>query len=88
MDKRRKNTISANDIGELIKRVMRKKKISVISMAKTLQCSRTNVYKIFDKHSIDTETLMKLSLAIGFDFFKAYSDEFQSLLEQSRKQVD
>lgn len=45
-------------------------------MAQQLSCSRTNLYKIFKKQSIDTSELLRISRILDYDFFKLYSEEF------------
>ena len=61
------------NIGSLIKAKLREKQISVVWLAEQLGCSRTNIYKIFGKSSINTDELYKISEILGFDFFKYYS---------------
>ena len=65
-------------IGKLIKEKMVERGMTVVLMAKYLSCSRGNVYKIFDKYSIDTESLMKISKVLDFDFFGLYSEYLKS----------
>lgn len=62
-------------IGKLIRQKMEERHLTVVWLAQHLSCSRTNVYKMFDRYSIDTEVLMKLSAVLDFDFFGLYSDE-------------
>ncbi len=62
-------------IGSIIKQKMIEQNRTVVWLAQQLSCGRANVYKIFDKHSIDTEVLKKLSIILNFDFFKLYSEE-------------
>ena len=47
---------------------------TVTWLARQVPCSRTNIYKIFDRPSIDTDMLARLSDIMGFDFFAALSD--------------
>lgn len=47
-------------------------------MARQLSCGRANVYKIFEKYSIDTELLMKISVTLDYDFFSLYSRELNN----------
>lgn len=63
------------NIGSLIKAKLKEKQITVVWFATQLGCSRTNIYKIFSKNSIDTNELYKISEILGFDFFKYYSDK-------------
>ncbi len=52
---------------------MKETKHSVVWFAKQLECSRTNVYKIFAKQAMSTEELFKISEVLEYDFFKIYS---------------
>ena len=61
-------------IGEQIRQKMKERQKTVIWLSRQLSCSRTNVYKIFEKYSVDTETLTKISTILEFDFFSLYSD--------------
>lgn len=38
-------------------------------LAKKINCDRTNIYKIFQRPSIDTELLARISKALDYDFF-------------------
>ena len=78
MEKELTLTVSQTEIGPVIKAYMKKQRMPVVWLARALGCSRTNVYKIFEKHSIDTEMLMKISTLLGFDFFKIYSAEMST----------
>lgn len=62
-------------IGHLIRQKVEEKKIPVVRLADELSYSRTNLYKIFSKRSIDTEVLMRLSRILEFDFFSLYSEK-------------
>ena len=62
-------------IGQRIKEVMAKKKVSVISIAKEIECERTNVYNIFERESINTSLLQKFSIILKHDFFKELSED-------------
>lgn len=66
-------------IGELIKKTVKSKGVKVAWLAKQLHCHRNNIYKMYDKSWIDTETLLKLSLLLNFNFFHLYSNYFESL---------
>lgn len=66
------------DIGPIIKARLKEKRITVVSFAEQLGSSRTNVYKIFNKHSIDTDDLFKISKILNVDFFKYYSEKFNA----------
>lgn len=76
----KRNTVGT-DIGKAIKAKLKTNNITVVRFAEQLGCSRTNVYKIFNKHSIDTEELLTISRILDFDFFKLYSDKLYSKKE-------
>lgn len=63
-------------IGNLIHEKLNEKQKSVVWLARELSYSRTNIYKIFAKTSIDTHVLMRISQILHFDFFQLYSDEY------------
>ena len=63
------------EIGSVIKDRLQASKHSVVWFAEQLECSRTNVYKIFGKKSIGTEELFRISEVLGYDFFKIYSNK-------------
>lgn len=60
-------------IGQLIRQQMESQGRSATWLAGQLGCQRTNVYKIYSRRSIDTATLMKVSVALGHDFFAHYT---------------
>lgn len=41
-----------------------------------IHCDRTNVYKIFQKSSIDSSMLYRISCILGYDFFSEYTQSF------------
>ena len=65
-------------IGKLIKEQVEIQGRTVVWLAERLSCSRTNIYKIFEKSSIDTSLLMRISIVLRYNFFKAYIDELDS----------
>lgn len=62
-------------IGQQIRQKMEERKETVVWLAEHLSCSRTNVYKIFNKYSVDTEMLARISVILEFDFFSLYSED-------------
>ena len=69
-------------IGKLIEEELRKQEHSVIWLANKLYCDRTNIYKIFKKQSIDTDTLLRICCILNYNFFKHYESE---IIYQERK---
>ena len=61
-------------IGQAIKEELDRQDITVVRLAKELSYTRTNIYKIFEKSSIDTELLYRISIILKLDFFKLYSN--------------
>ena len=69
------------EIGLLIRQKLKERKRTIVWLAENLSCSRTNVYKIFDKRSIDTDYLLRISDILDYDFFKLYSEELKKRKE-------
>jgi len=60
-------------VGQQIKAVVELKGITVTEFAKRINKSRENVYSIFNRKTIDTGLLSKISEVLAFDFFKPLS---------------
>jgi transcriptional regulator with XRE-family HTH domain len=60
-------------IGKKIKEAVKSSGISVTDFAKKINYSRRNIYSIFEKESIDTSLLAKISEVLEEDFFTHYS---------------
>ncbi|MCM1313192.1 MAG: XRE family transcriptional regulator [Bacteroides sp.] len=56
---------------------MKEKKKSVVWLANELGYSRINIYKIFEKRSIDSHTLLRISTILDFNFFNLYTEELE-----------
>ena len=67
-------TQEAPHIGHLIKEELARQGRTVTWLAAQLKCSRQNVYGIFENQWIYSDTLLKISDALDYDFFKCYSD--------------
>lgn len=65
-------------IGNLIRQTLKERGYTVVWFAAQLAYTRVNVYKIFEKKSLDTDLLMRISVILDTNFFKAYSDEFEN----------
>lgn len=55
-------------IGHMVKSVFDESGLSVAEFARRIHCERTNVYKIFNRQSVDVETLVKISEALEHNF--------------------
>ncbi len=64
-------------IGQLIRKQMEEQGKTVSWLARELSYCRTNIYKIFDKKSIDTGLLLRISVLLHHDFFQDYSQEWR-----------
>jgi hypothetical protein len=62
-------------IGKKIKEELYKQGISVSTFAKKINRSRNVVYDIFERESIDTALLNKITFILRTDFFSIYSDQ-------------
>jgi plasmid maintenance system antidote protein VapI len=62
-------------IGKKIKEEVHQKGISVSAFAKKINRSRNVVYDIFERESIDTDLLNKISKVLSCDFFSLYSSQ-------------
>ena len=56
-------------IGHLVKAVFDESGLTVAEFAKRIHCERTNVYKIFNRYTIDVALLVKISQALQHNFF-------------------
>lgn len=64
-------------IGKLIREQVDKQGKSAVWLANQLSCSRTNIYKIYDRPSIDTGLLLRISLILDYNFFAPYSEKIE-----------
>lgn len=60
-------------IGSIIKEELERQERSVSWFARKLSCDRLNVYRLFQKHSIDTSLLSRISVILNRDFFSELS---------------
>ena len=71
-------------IGHLIHAQLKTDKRSVGWLSRQIPCSRNHVYKIFNKPSLDSDLILRISNAMNFNFFQYYTAEF---LENLRKRT-
>ena len=65
-------------IGSLIKKELELQERSISWLARKLSCDRTKVYRILQKHSIDTYDLARISIILSHDFFADLSEELKN----------
>ena len=63
-------------IGHLIREQLKADNRSVNWLAREIHCTRNNLYKIFNKPSLDSDLILKISVAMNFNFFQYYMAEF------------
>lgn len=69
-------------IGHLIKEELRNQGRTITWLAKQLECSRQNAYKILNRPWIYTDLLLKISNILEYDFFKCFSDYRNTTLQK------
>ena len=72
------NILDANDfhLGKLIKEEMMRQGRTSVWLAKQVHCTPENIYKIYRQQWVSFPLLLKISLALDYDFFKLCSDYF------------
>lgn len=60
-------------LGKLIKEELERQERTVTWFARRLSCDRSNIYRMFQKNSIDTDLLLRISLLLDHDFFQDLS---------------
>ena len=68
-------------IGHLIQAQLKDDQRSVGWLAKQIPCTRNHVYKIFNKRSLDADLILKISIAMSFNFFQYYSAEVNAAMK-------
>ncbi len=64
-------------IGQEIKAELERQERGVSWLARKLAYDRSNIYRIFQKASIDTHLLERISRVLNHDFFADLSDTFR-----------
>ncbi len=70
-------------IGNRIEEIFRSQGRNVKWFAEKLCYDRRNIYKIFQKESIDTTLLKKISLLLNHNFFQNLAEEIENDSEQN-----
>ena len=68
-------------IGHLIEEQLKRDERSVSWLARQIPCTRNHVFKIFQKNSLDTALLLRISKVMHFNFFQYYAAEVSKNLE-------
>ena len=64
-------------VGQLIQHTLHEQGRSVTWFATQLCCTRPNVYKIYQKESIDSALMFRISQILQHDFFLDFSQAFK-----------
>lgn len=62
-------------IGKEIRKQVEEQGKTSVWLARELGCHRTNLYKIYEKRTIDTGILLRLSRILHYNFFGLYSND-------------
>lgn len=62
-------------IGQLIKEELERQERSVAWFARKLCLDRSNVYRLFQRNTIDTGLLARISIILGRNFFTVLSEQ-------------
>ena len=69
-------------IGHLIQTQLKADQRSVGWLSREIGCTRNNVYKIFNKASLDSDLLLRVSKAMQFNFFRYYTEEVAKSMKE------
>lgn len=72
-------------IGQLIKEELASQERTVSWFARKLHLDRSNVYRLFQKNSVDTDLLGRISLILDRDFFEELSSSFRERRGNARR---
>ncbi len=74
-------------IGQLIKTELELQERTPTWLAKKINCDRTNIYRIFDRESIDTALLSRISTALNRNFFEELSQQQIKVSDKSATEL-
>ncbi len=75
-------------IGNKIKNVFETRGIEVEQFAQRLGMQRANMYKIFERKTIQTGLLLKIGLALDFNFFALLKEEQSEMMGEEPEQIE
>jgi DNA invertase Pin-like site-specific DNA recombinase len=74
-------------IGQILKERLKADGKSVVWLARELGCHRTNVYNLFEKYSIDTQQLERISIIMHYNFFNLYYEDTERKIKEKLQKV-
>jgi plasmid maintenance system antidote protein VapI len=69
-------------IGNLIRNHLKEDGRSASWLASKIHCKRDNIYKIFNKPSIDTAQLLRISFVMKINYFSYLSEYYQNTIHK------
>jgi hypothetical protein len=77
-----------NAIGKLIKERLLEVGISKSELARRINCSSQNIFDVFERESIDTEMLLKISVVLNCNFFQAYYHQVEKEIAGDNSKIN
>ena len=68
-------------IGNLIREELRRQGHTNEWLAEQIGTSPRNLWRIYNKSSVDTHTLLRISIALKTNMFKPYDEAFDTMTE-------
>lgn len=75
-------------LGIIIKEELERQERTVTWFARKLSCDRSNIYRLFQKNSIDTALLSRISVILKRNFFEELSDNLPENIRGSQSDKD
>ena len=72
----------AMHLGNMIREEMKRQGRTTVWLARELSCDRTNIYRIYEKPSIDISLLMRISHILHVNYFEILSKEYDKILKK------
>lgn len=69
-------TIEVFHIGNIIKDELHRQGRTITWLSTQVNSTRDNLYKMFRRPWIYTDLLLDISIALNYDFFKLYSEQY------------
>lgn len=76
------------NIGQTVKKILEKKGMTISEFGRRINKSRENVYSIFERKSIDTALLEKISEVLEYNFFTLYQKSVEEFIKKLRDQEE
>ena len=74
-------------IGTILREKLKTDGKSVVWLARELGCHRTNIYNLFDKNSLDTQLLQRISIIMNYNFFELYREDTERKINEKSSNV-